>query len=102
MLPDTLARIRGRRWTNLLRIGRDFPPRIAWAISRHLPDRRGRFAVWALAVGYAGAVGWSRVWVGVHWPLDVLGGWVLGSSWLALVAALVAVLSRRLRGWVDE
>lgn len=26
----------------------------------------------------AAAIAWSRVYVGVHWPLDVLGGAVLG------------------------
>lgn len=75
---------------------------LAWAISRHLPDRRGRFAVWALAVGFAVLVGWTRVWLGVHWPLDVVGGWILGSSWLAGIAAVVAVVERRFGGWVDE
>lgn len=69
---------------------------LAWAVTRHVADRRGRFAVWVLAVGYAALVGWSRVWLGVHWPLDVLGGWLLGSAWLAGLAAVVAVVSRRL------
>ncbi len=74
---------------------------LAWAVSRHVADRRGRLAVWALAVGYAALVGWSRVWLGVHWPLDVLGGWMLGSAWLAGLAAVVAEASRRVPGWVD-
>lgn len=40
--------------------------------------------LWALPV----IVGWSRVYVGKHFPLDVVGGWILGSVigwcfWLA-------------------
>jgi undecaprenyl-diphosphatase len=35
------------------------------------------------------AIGVSRVYLGVHWPTDVLAGWTAGSIW-ALLCWLVA------------
>jgi undecaprenyl-diphosphatase len=59
---------------------------IAWASPR--------LAVPAFVL--AGLVAWSRVYVGVHWPLDVLGGAALGV--LVATALLRLVASRpRLR-----
>ena len=41
--------------------------------------------VWAwLALGAASAVAWARVWLGIHWPLDMLGSFAvaLGAVWI--------------------
>ncbi|MFD8753172.1 phosphatase PAP2 family protein [Kitasatospora sp. NPDC059577] len=39
-------------------------------------QRRGRTAACAVAVATVLTIGWTRVALGVHWPSDVLGGWL--------------------------
>ncbi|MHA5048233.1 phosphatase PAP2 family protein [Streptomyces sp. SD15] len=45
-----------------------------------------RTALLLAAVSVVG-VGLTRVWLGVHWPSDVLGGWLLGVLMVALAVA---------------
>lgn len=46
---------------------------------------RTKVIVWAAAVLMALVVGVSRLYLGAHWLTDVLGGWALGATWLAVV-----------------
>jgi undecaprenyl-diphosphatase len=60
---------------------------------RRLAPRRLTAIRW-LVVAWAVAVGLTRVYLGVHWPTDVLGGWLLA---LALTFGLWATVGPRLR-----
>jgi undecaprenyl-diphosphatase len=45
-----------------------------------------RVLMTGVAVVLVAAIGLSRVYLGVHAPTDVLGGWALGAAWVAGVA----------------
>jgi undecaprenyl-diphosphatase len=54
-----------------------------------------RVLMMVLAVVVVAGIGLSRVYLGVHAPTDVLGGWALGAAWVAGVAVLGRLLPAR-------
>jgi undecaprenyl-diphosphatase len=62
-------------------------------------ERRKRVKAYFLVVAafLAGAVGVTRVYLGVHWPTDVLAGWTAGAVWAILCWTAARWLQRRHR-----
>lgn len=58
---------------------------------------RGRVLLAAFAVLWAGAVGFTRVYLAVHWLSDVLAGWALGAGLAVAGVAVLALVEARRR-----
>jgi undecaprenyl-diphosphatase len=72
-----------------------FAASCAWVIAARTAEGWPRRLVWLGAVLFAIAVGWSRVWLGVHWPTDVLGGWLWGVAWFGTATAVILLMRQR-------
>ncbi|MFF4359023.1 phosphatase PAP2 family protein [Streptomyces sp. NPDC001604] len=56
---------------------------LCWVMTRRARVDLARTTC-TLAVCWAVAVGLTRVYLGVHWASDVIGGWLLAVAWLSL------------------
>lgn len=72
---------------------------LATMIVRLVDDVAVRIYVILMAVLLTFMVGMSRIYLGVHWPSDVIAGWALGTAWACLSwLAVTALRALRARG----
>lgn len=64
-------------------------------LARVEPEPRLKVFLLGVAVFLAVVVGLSRVYLGVHYPTDVVAGWTLGAGWALLCWLLALWLQRR-------
>ena len=61
-------------------------------LATRMARRRSKLLLFSVALLLAGLVGCSRVFLGVHYPSDVLAGWAAGLGWAAFCWLLAAML----------
>lgn len=54
---------------------------LAALLARTTKRRAERFYIVGVALLLTGLIGISRMYLGVHWPTDVLAGWTVGLAW---------------------
>ena len=64
-------------------------------LMRIAKSRLAKFYCMAVAMLITALVGMSRVFLGVHYPTDVLAGWLFGLSWALLIWLVERALERR-------
>jgi undecaprenyl-diphosphatase len=67
---------------------------VAFVVAQLEPTRTLQRLTWAVAALLVLTIGVSRVYLGVHYPSDVVAGFAAGAGWLVLLPVASAVLDR--------
>jgi undecaprenyl-diphosphatase len=71
---------------------------LAAILSRRIGSKSARAALWSFAAILAGAIGFSRVYLGVHYPSDVIAGYAAAAIWIVALERGYAAWRRRRMG----
>lgn len=107
VLKDLFARSRPELWQRTVEVNfYSFPSGhammsvvvfgiIGYLLAMHVP--RWRSAIVTVTVLLVCAIGFSRLYFGVHWPTDIAAGYAAGTVWLAACILSLEIWKRRYR-----
>lgn len=72
---------------------------LAWVLLLLAWHTRWRWPVAIFVAAFAVSVGFSRIYLGVHYPSDILAGWAAASAWA--VSAYLLVFRFGARPWAE-
>ncbi len=61
---------------------------LAAILAAHARGKRAKWYIWTGAVVLIGMIGYSRIYLGVHYPSDVIAGYCAGAVWVGAVGFL--------------
>jgi undecaprenyl-diphosphatase len=68
---------------------------LAGLLADRIESRQWQVLIWTFAAVLVGAIGLSRIYLGVHYPSDVLAGYLTGTLWVSTMVALDRMRKRR-------
>ncbi|MGJ5676406.1 MAG: phosphatase PAP2 family protein [Nostochopsis sp.] len=100
-LKELFCRARPALWDHLVNVGHySFPSGhamvsmviygfIGYTLAKQFPQHKR--LIFALTAGLITAIGLTRLYLGVHWPTDVLVGYAAGLVWLAICVEKIEI-----------
>ena len=67
----------------------------AWLVATRTGSRRAKVVIWSMAVSLIFLIGLSRIYLGVHYPSDVIAGYLTALIWTFVVAFGDRVVRRK-------
>ncbi|MBA3687214.1 MAG: phosphatase PAP2 family protein [Chloroflexi bacterium] len=64
---------------------------LAFCVARVSRDRRRGMIAYGVAIGLIAAISLIRLYLGAHYPIDLLGGWMAGGALLAVIVAVYSL-----------
>jgi membrane-associated phospholipid phosphatase len=64
---------------------------LAFCVARVSMDRRRGMLAYGVAIALIAAISLIRLYLGAHYPMDLLGGWMAGGALLAVIVAVYSL-----------